>query len=106
MGYDDQAQHQNGNRRKTLALIAQLNTKPYDFKISSLNLHAGGNNVKKAITIIMICMLMSVISCANMSSSEKGALTGAGIGAAGGAAITAIAGGNAAVGAGAGHQNT
>lgn len=34
-----------------------------------------------------------------MSDGEKGVLTGAGLGAVGGAAITAIAGGNAAVGA-------
>ena len=55
--------------------------------------------MKKPIIITVILMLLIVVSCANMSSSEKGALTGAGIGAAGGAAITAIAGGNAAIGA-------
>jgi membrane associated rhomboid family serine protease len=64
-----------------------------------LNLYFGGNKMKKSIIIAMILMFMFLISCANMSSSEKGALTGAGVGAAGGAALTAIAGGNAAVGA-------
>ena len=72
--------------------------KPYfvDFKYR-MNLHFGGNKMNKTITITMILMLLIVVSCANMSSSEKGALTGGGIGVAAGAAITAIAGGNAAV---------
>ncbi len=59
----------------------------------------GGIKMKKTITITMLLAFMVVLSCANMSDSEKGALTGAGLGALGGAALTAIAGGNAAVGA-------
>jgi hypothetical protein len=66
---------------------------------SEINIHYRGDKMKKPITITMILIFMVVVSCANMSSSEKGALTGGGIGVAAGAAITAIAGGNAAVGA-------
>ena len=98
MGYDDQAQYQNGDRGKTAALIAVLD---YEYSVLKFRTQIPfwRGKMKKLITITMILMLMILISCASMSSSEKGALTGAGIGAVGGAAITAIAGGNAAVGA-------
>ncbi len=55
---------------------------------------------KLALTITSVIFLTSALSgCANMNTHEKNIAYGTGIGAIGGAAITGLAGGNAATGA-------
>ncbi|WP_233870482.1 hypothetical protein [Paraburkholderia adhaesiva] len=49
--------------------------------------------------IISIGALVAVIGCTNMTPQQQGTVSGAGLGAAGGAGIAAIAGGNAWTGA-------
>jgi len=49
--------------------------------------------------VVGISVIFLVNGCANMSNKEERVLLGAGVGAASGAAMTAIAGGHAAVGA-------
>jgi osmotically inducible lipoprotein OsmB len=57
--------------------------------------------MKRGIAFITVMMLLFGLSlgCTNMSKTQQGALTGGMIGAGGGAALAAIAGGNPAVGA-------
>jgi hypothetical protein len=55
--------------------------------------------MKKAIAIGAILMFMAAFGCTNMSKTQQATLSGGAIGAAGGAGIAAISGGNAAVGA-------
>ncbi len=52
------------------------------------------------LVIVTACLLN--FGCAGMSQTEQRTLSGAAIGAAGGAALTAISGGNPAIGAGVG----
>ena len=47
----------------------------------------------------LLCSALAMTSCSNMTREEQTTLTGGAIGAAGGAAISALAGGNAGVGA-------
>ena len=53
-----------------------------------------------ALMLVVACLF--TFGCAGMSETQQRPLSGAAIGAAGGAALTAIAGGNPAVGAGVG----
>ena len=55
--------------------------------------------MKKFGLIASIVLAMVVIGCTNMTPQQQGPLSGAGIGAAGGAGIAAISGGNAWTGA-------
>jgi osmotically inducible lipoprotein OsmB len=57
--------------------------------------------MKRAIAILSVLMLLCTFAfgCTNMSPTAQGAVSGGAIGAAGGAALTAIAGGNPVVGA-------
>ncbi len=55
--------------------------------------------MRKTIAIMMVLLFISVIGCTGMSKTEQATLSGGAIGAAGGAGIAAIAGGNAATGA-------
>jgi hypothetical protein len=55
--------------------------------------------MKKFGLIASIVLAMVVIGCTNMTPQQQGTLSGAGIGAAGGAGIAAISGGNAWTGA-------
>ncbi|PKU25579.1 hypothetical protein [Telmatospirillum siberiense] len=51
-------------------------------------------NVKKPVVVCFICLsLLSVSGCSHMSTEAQRALSGGAIGAAGGAAVTALAGG-------------
>ena len=55
--------------------------------------------MKKLGLIASIVVAIVVIGCTNMTPQQQGTLSGAGIGAAGGAGIAAISGGNAWTGA-------
>jgi len=55
--------------------------------------------MKKLGLIASIVVATVVIGCTNMTPQQQGTLSGAGIGAAGGAGIAAISGGNAWTGA-------
>jgi len=57
--------------------------------------------MKRAIAILSVLMLVSMfaIGCTDMSPTAQGAVSGGAMGAAGGALLTAIAGGNPAIGA-------
>ncbi len=65
----------------------------------------------RAISILLLAGLLGLSGCANMNSTEQRTLSGGAIGAAGGAAITALTGGcvwcgaaiGGAVGAGSGY---
>lgn len=56
----------------------------------------------KIVALLLIFSSLFTLGCAGMSETQQRALSGGAIGAAGGAALTAIAGGNVAVGAGLG----
>ena len=55
--------------------------------------------MKRLGLIASIAIVTIVIGCTNMTPQQQGTLSGAGIGAAGGAGIAAISGGNAWTGA-------
>ena len=55
--------------------------------------------MKRLGLIASIAVVAVVIGCTNMTPQQQGTLSGAGIGAAGGAGIAAISGGNAWTGA-------
>ncbi|MGK9234390.1 hypothetical protein KXS07_22790 [Inquilinus limosus] len=55
--------------------------------------------MKKLLLPVALCGTLLVGACANMTREEQATLSGGAIGAAGGAAISALAGGNAGVGA-------
>jgi len=52
----------------------------------------------KSVLLIVLAVLF-LVGCANMTPTQQTTLSGGAMGAAGGAAITAIAGGNPAIGA-------
>jgi osmotically inducible lipoprotein OsmB len=55
--------------------------------------------MKRARTIAAVLLTAFTLGCAGMTPTQQRALSGGAIGAAGGAALSAIAGGSAAVGA-------
>lgn len=55
--------------------------------------------MRKTIAVITVLLFLSVVGCTGMSQTEQATLSGGAIGAAAGAGIAAIAGGNAATGA-------
>ncbi len=56
----------------------------------------------RVLALVLIFASMFTLGCAGMTETQQRALSGGAIGAAGGAALSAIAGGNPAVGAGLG----
>jgi osmotically inducible lipoprotein OsmB len=52
--------------------------------------------------LVPVLLTVFTVGCAGMTAQQQRTLSGGAIGAAGGAALTAIAGGNAAIGAGVG----
>ncbi|MGK9165075.1 hypothetical protein KXR53_02190 [Inquilinus limosus] len=55
--------------------------------------------MKRILLPVLLCGTLAAAACTNMSREQQATLSGGAIGAAGGAAISALAGGNAGLGA-------